>query len=259
MNNKIKLKSIIVTIAIIFTFLSMSNDIFAMNAKTTEKILMNRSKFSNIDFLLSYGNSYLQKSFDSLNSSRCVHLTNVQLPLVQSVQENNYYCVPACLQMVLRFKNINKTQQELANEMNTVPVTGTEYIDLARVANKYLFNDESVEMNEAGYHIQTLTQYDTNPQIAIDFENRVRLDISTNDPIFVAVDVSELYPNLGHGNHMIIITGYALYEGTNNIAYYYYIDPSYMVQDDVNGGLKTVTKEILNEAIINNVEPAYIY
>lgn len=195
---------------------------------------------------------------DSNEDQKCIPLTKIQLMLSQSVQENNYYCVPACLQMVLKYKNINRSQSELAAELNTKEITGTEYIDLTRVVNKYLFNNENVGYNEPGYHIQTLTRYDNNPQIANVFERRVRSDISTDDPVFVAVDVKALYPHLNSGNHMIVVTGYALYEGTDNIAYYY-IDPSYVVQDSVYGGLKTATKEELINAIIVNDEPAYIY
>lgn len=194
----------------------------------------------------------------SVQESR-MPVDKIQLQVVQSVQENNYFCVPACLQMVLRYKGIEKSQIELSEEMNTKPVTGTEYVDLARVANKYLFNNETVGPNDIGYHIQTLNRNDTNPEISSTFEKRVRLDISSNDPVFVAIDVNALYPNLSSGNHMIVIIGYALYSGTDNIAYYYYIDPSYVVQDETYGGLKTVTKEKLINAIVVNEEPAYIW
>lgn len=185
--------------------------------------------------------------------------TKVQLILNQCVQENSYFCVPACLQMVLKYKNIEKSQSELAVELNTKQNTGTEYVDLVRVANKYLFNNENVGHNELGYHIQTLNRYDRNPQIAIDFERRVKTDISSDDPVFVAIDVNALYPNLNRGNHMIVVTGYALEKGSDEIAFYYYIDPSYVVQDSIYGGLKKVTKEELINAIVINEEPAYIY
>lgn len=196
---------------------------------------------------------------NSSENMNTVSSTKIQLTLNQSVQENGYYCVPACLQMVLNYKNIEKSQSELAVELNTKQSTGTEYVDLARVANKYLFNNVNVGDNEPGYHVQTLNRYDRNPQIAIDFERRVRTDISTNDPVFVAIDVNALYPHLNSCNHMIVVTGYALEEGSDEIAFYYYIDPSSVVQDSVYGGLKKVTKDELINAIIVNEEPAYIY
>lgn len=210
------------------------------------------------------GTKYTDESEEDLevnSSENTNHISSakVQLILNQSVQENGYFCVPACLQMVLKYKNIEKSQSELAAELNTKQNTGTEYVDLARVANKYLFNNENVGYNEPGYHIQTLNRYDRNPQIAIDFERRVRADISTNDPVFVAVDVNALYPNLNSANHMIIVTGYILEEGKDEIAFYYYIDPSYVVQDSIYGGLKIATKEELINTIVVNKEPAYIY
>ncbi|WP_323090536.1 C39 family peptidase [Allobaculum sp. JKK-2023] len=182
----------------------------------------------------------------------------IRLPLESIVQENNYYCVPACMQMVLRYKGIEKTQTELAGEMNTSPTTGTEYADLTRIANKYLFQNENVGPNEPGYHIQRISRYDTNPDLYTQFEQRVRQDIGTNDPIFAAVDVQALYPQHKSANHMVLITGYALFAETDNIAYYYYIDP-YYEQDSVYGGLKTVTAEQLMNAIVINEEPAYIW
>ena len=188
-----------------------------------------------------------------------IELTKLILPVEQNVQENGYYCVPATLQMLFKYKNISITQDQLAIELNTSPETGTEYIDLARVANKYLFNNENVGENDPGYHIQTINRYDDDPQIALDFERRVKTNISNNDPTFVAVDVNALYPHLSSANHMVLLVGYSTFGNTDNIAYYYYIDPSYVVQDPIYGGLKIVTKEKLVDAIIQNVEPAYIW
>lgn len=195
------------------------------------------------------------------NNTDTFSATKFQLELtsLQSVQENNYFCVPACLQMVLRYKGTEKSQSELAKEMQTKPITGTEYLDLARVANKYIFNNEQVGPNDAGYHVQTLTRYDSNPNIMVDFEHRVRTDIETKDPIFVAIDVETVYPDLYSGNHMVVLIGYSLFAGTSDIENFYIIDPSYTIQDTIYGGLKVVDKETLEKAIINNEEPAYIY
>ena len=60
-----------------------------------------------------------------------------KLPIVQSMQETSYYCVPACIQMALRYHAIESTQQHLAQQLHTDPVTGTEYVDMARVLNSY--------------------------------------------------------------------------------------------------------------------------
>ncbi|MEG2550468.1 MAG: C39 family peptidase [Erysipelotrichaceae bacterium] len=181
----------------------------------------------------------------------------MQLDLIQSVQENNYYCVPACVQMILRYHNIEVSQERLATEMNTHPITGSEYIDTAKVLNKYLFNKSEVKGNEPGYRIQTIGINDQNPQIMIDLQQRIKMDIKTGDPILVAINQNILYPKLNIANHMILIIGYDLLE--DQIQSYHYIDPSYAVQDEIKKGFKTVSVEALRQAIINNEEPAYIW
>lgn len=182
----------------------------------------------------------------------------VMLNVPTRVQETSYYCGPASLQMVLNYKGISVSQSELAVQLNTHPVTGTEYVDLQRVANHYLFGKDSVGANESGYHIQTLNRYDTDSQIAIDFARRLKTDISTNDPIFAAIDIHTIYPEYANGNHMVVVNGYTI-NSENNIDSIYFMDPSYRVQDATYGGLKKVDFNHFISAIINNDEPAYIY
>ncbi|MEG0709660.1 MAG: C39 family peptidase [Longicatena sp.] len=185
--------------------------------------------------------------------------TKVLLPIHQRIQENSYYCVPACLQMVLNHHGITMSQERLAIEMNTSAKTGTEYEDLKRVANKYIFHNENVGVNDIGYHVQTIKRLDTNPQIKNDFEQRVKQDMKSGDPVFVAVDLQALYPNLPTANHVILVTGYVLAQDSSQIAKYYYIDPYHKVQDETYGGLKIVTSEELIYALVNGEEPAYIW
>ncbi len=85
-----------------------------------------------------------------------ISLNKTLLSVPQSVQENGYFCVPACLQMVLAFHGIVQTQSILALQMNTSSITGTEYIDLARVVNQYLFNCTVPTDSQGGYLIQKL-------------------------------------------------------------------------------------------------------
>lgn len=188
-----------------------------------------------------------------------ISLTSFRIPIQQSVQENGYFCVPACLQMVLRVHGIEVSQNLLAQEMNTSSVTGTEYVDLQRIVNKYCFGSENINDNQPGYHIQTIAIGDNSNATMSTLENRIRADMASNDPVFIAIDRAYLYPNLSHGNHMIILIGYSTFTGTNTIANYYIIDPSYVVQDPVYGGLKIVTPEELLNAIAYNEEPAYIW
>lgn len=182
-----------------------------------------------------------------------------ELKVPQSVQETSYYCGCAALQMVLRYHGIEKSQTELAKEMHTDPVTGTEYDDLARVANKYLFDTESASPQGSGYRVQRIAINDRNPLIEEVFEERVKQDIASQDPIFVAVDVKALYPQLHHGNHLIVIYGYECYDNREEIAWYKIIDPSYVIQDEVYGGRKRVSAKELINAIVTDEEPAYIW
>lgn len=183
----------------------------------------------------------------------------VQLTLSQSVQETNYYCVPASLQMVLNYHGIDVSQGQLAREMNTSPVTGTEYADLAKIANSYLFGKSTVSDHEPGYHVQTLSVNDQGPETAETFEERVIQDINTKDPVFAAVNIHALYPDLPVANHMIVIVGYVMHHNSDRIAFYYAIDPYTKVQDAAYGGLKIFTSDEIINAMITNDEPAYIW
>lgn len=185
------------------------------------------------------------------------------LSVPQFVQENSYFCVPACLQMVLAFHGIQQSQATLAFQMNTSPITGTEYVDLAYVVNQYLFNCEVPTDQQVGYRVQRFSPLATmmSQEEKDLFRQRIFLDISTQDPIFVAVNRNILYPELSAANHMVIIVGYALFEATNQLAYYYLIDPSYQVQDHLYGGLKVITEDELIKGIMLNEEKekAYIW
>ncbi len=246
---------------IVVYFMNDVNKEYIVDVEDTnqEVAQMQKEHSQQIKTVLQKGNQTLLEWVSLEENSEVEQTREVYIPLEQSVQETNYYCAVATLQMVLKNKGIDMSQDVLANEMNTVPITGTEYVDLARVANKYLFQDEYIEAHESGYRVQTLQRYEQSEQMIADFERRVKLDMSTNDPVFVAIEVHTIYPEIGYGNHMIIVTGYTLKEGSDEISHYYYIDPSYLVQDEVYGGLKIVEKELLYQAIVDNVEPAYIY
>lgn len=183
----------------------------------------------------------------------------VQLAIKQRIQETNYYCVPATVQMVLHSFGIDVSQENLAREMNTQPKTGTEYVDLAKTLNGYLFHKGLANEHESGYHIQTIARNDQDQAIARDFEKRVIEDIDTNYPVFVAVDTHTLYPEIPIANHMIIVTGYVLHKDKDQVAFYYAVDPYAPVQDPIYGGLKIFTSEALIKALIVNDEPAYLW
>lgn len=182
----------------------------------------------------------------------------VMLDVPQRVQETGYWCVPGALQMVLAYKGIDASQTTLAERMNTKPVTGTEYVDLARVANAYLFGEETATPSGAGYRVQTIAIGDRDPSVAQTFADRAKADLADDYPVFAAVDVHVLYPWFGHGNHVVVVMGYDTDE-TGTITQYHILDPSYNMQDPVHAGHKVVDANTMMSAIVDNEEPAYIW
>ncbi|MCR5795768.1 MAG: C39 family peptidase, partial [Solobacterium sp.] len=162
-------------------------------------------------------------------------LFKVRLQIPQSVQENGHYCGPACLQMALSYKGIEKTQDELAHELNTSMVTGTEYADMARVLNTYLFGCEVPQSGQPGYRVEYLTPSAATDDVMETLKERVIRDIRTEDPVFIAVNLHELYPELPAANHFVIVSGYQMQDG--EILYYYIVDPYWKVQSDTYQGL----------------------
>lgn len=177
----------------------------------------------------------------------------------QSDQENSFYCGPAVVQMVLDHFLISKTQKELADEMNTVAITGTEYVDMARILNRYIFQKEQVLGSESGYRVQTLNISETNPDVLSSIHTQLQQNIQEGYPSILAVNLNTLYPEQVSVNHFVVCNGYILKRNSNEIAFYYIIDPYYEVQDTQYGGVKVFTPEELERAIIENVEPAYIW
>lgn len=191
-----------------------------------------------------------EKSVESENP------TLLALDIPQRIQETDYYCVPACIQMAFSYFNIPIEQKELADFMHTSSVTGTEYADMTAALNHYIFSPESTR--QGTYHVQTLALQDTNPQHKIVFEQRVKKDLEDGYPLFAAVNLHILYPNLPAANHMIIIKGMKLSAQGEPLSYTI-LDPYHKVQDPVYGGLKEFSADTLWKAIIANEEPAYLW
>lgn len=181
----------------------------------------------------------------------------VRIDLPQSIQENGHYCGPACLQMVLAYHGIQRSQSVLAQELNTSAVTGTEYADTARVLNTYLFDCEQPGAGAPGYRAEYLVPGQVDEAVMDLFSRRVKQDISTGDPVLAAVDMQTLYPQMPKANHFVVITGYKTLN--NEITYYYAVDPYGPVQDSHYKGLKIFTPEEIRQAFNANTEPAYVW
>ena len=180
-----------------------------------------------------------------------------RIDVPQSVQENGHYCGPAVLQMVLAYHGIYRSQTQLAQELNTSMVTGTEYADMARVLNTYLFDCEVPQAGQPGYRVEYLTPGCADEAVMEKLEERVLRDVATDDPVFIAVNMHELYPDLGNANHFVLVTGYQMQYG--HILYYYVVDPYWAVQHPSYKGLKIFTPEELRRGFDTNTEPAYVW
>lgn len=181
---------------------------------------------------------------------------SVYLDIPQRIQETDYYCVPACVQMALQYFGITSEQSVLASEMKSSHITGTEYIDMARVLNQYIF--DSSTGRKGGYDVQTLSVLESNPESRDLFYQRVKKNMDDGYPSFAAVDLHALYPELPKANHMVIITGYQL-SIKGEVLSFTILDPYGKVQDPVYGASKTFPPGILWQAVIQNEEPAYLW
>ena len=170
------------------------------------------------------------------------------------IQENGHYCGPACMQMVLAYHGINADQATLARELNTSFVTGTEYADVARVANSYLFP------NGGGAYRSVIWLTDsTDSSLRETFESRVRQDMKTGDPVFAAISLHTIYPDLPTANHLVLIIGCRVNTVNDRIVSYEILDPYSGAQPYTDHGHKSVTADTMWKAMNSNSEPGYIW
>lgn len=183
---------------------------------------------------------------------------SIRLAVPQFVQETNYYCAVACLQMVLAYHGINVSQSTLAAGLNTSPVSGTEYADLAREASKYIFGKAPENDTEPGYRALLWTRNAGTDQMKEQFFARANADLRSGDPVFVSIN-----PHLAYGEsvetvHELVLYG-ADFDEQGNATHYYCIDPYGKYQDSAFGGKKVFTADELWNAMNNNPEPGYVW
>ena len=180
------------------------------------------------------------------------------LDVKQKIQENDYYCSPASVQMALNYYGIEVSQDVLAKEMNTEYLTGTDYKDMTKVLNNYLYNTFSYDPKGDGYHIHSIEgKYDYEKEEEL-FRRRILKDISSNKIVFLNVRIQALYDGYNDVSHSVILVGYK-FDKENNQMFYYIMDPYGKVQDDIYEGLKIISEEEIMRSIITNLEPAYIW
>ncbi len=197
---------------------------------------------------------------ESSSSSRLAGPQSIQISLPQKVQETNWHCAPACLQMILESHGVYRTQYDLGVLMNTQEEVGTEPEDVARVASNLLYDAPvATGPDDPGYQVTRLTPYGATEEDKALFCERVIRDIQAGAPVFVQIDVANTYgPSYAHVVHEGLIYGIELDEN-GTLTQLHFIDPSYDQQDGQNEGRKVFTVDELWTGMINNQEPAYIW
>lgn len=108
-------------------------------------------------------------------------------------QETNYYCVPACSQILIEYvTGAKKSQNELAGMMKTVEGRGTYMSDAQPVITQLTGVNYELGNNTYSHYYQNMVA-----------------DINANYPVIYSVDASVF--GYGHGNygHAVLGNGYA--------------------------------------------------
>lgn len=181
-----------------------------------------------------------------------------RLEVPMQIQRAWNTCAPTSVSMILAYRGVQASQEELAREMGTDETFGTHNVNAIRVLNQYLFGYEEVPVGQAGYHLATVTSSALNSEDMRLFKERLRKNIDDGYPLYYTIDNASIYP--GHkGEHNVVGTGYELSADGSDVFAVYYIDPSYTVQDPIYGGLKKVTPEELLAAMCACQEPNYAW
>lgn len=181
-----------------------------------------------------------------------------RLEISQQVQRAWNTCAPTTVSMMLSSRGLTVSQEVLAREMGTDESFGTHNADAIRVLNRYLFGYDYPKDNQSGYRLATVTTSDPQSSEMKLFKERLKQNIKDGYPMYYTFDNARIYPG-SKGEHNVIGTGYQLTEDGTDIAYIYYIDPSYVQQDAQYGGLKKITPEELFYAMLTCVEPNYAW
>ena len=181
-----------------------------------------------------------------------------RLEVPMQIQRAWNTCAPTSVSMILAYRGVQASQEELARAMGTDETFGTHNVNAIRVLNQYLFGYAEVPAGQAGYHLATVTSSASNSEDMRLFKERLRKNIDDGYPLYYTIDNASIYP--GHkGEHNVVGTGYELSADGSNVLAVYYIDPSYTVQDPVYGGLKKLTPEELLAAMCACQEPNYAW
>lgn len=185
-------------------------------------------------------------------------IRSIRLDVPQILQETNYYCGVACLQMVLAYHGIEESQDVLAAALHTHPVTGTEYEDLAREASTYIFGRVPEDDSQPGYRAFKWNRNQGTEQTKEQFFSRTNTDLRSEDPVFISLNPSMVYEEGADAVHILVLYG-ADFDEEGSATHYYCIDPYGKYQDAIYGGKKVFTADELWNAMNNNPEPGYVW
>lgn len=199
-----------------------------------------------------------QETIDRLERELAGAGRKVMLNVTPQVQRAWNTCAPTTVSMMLSSRGISVSQEVLAQEMKTDTTFGTHNANAIQVLNRHLFGYDMPQANQAGYRLETVATSDVNSEQMRLFKERLKQNIADGYPMYYTFDCATIYPG-SYGEHNVIGVGYQLSEDGSDIAYLYYLDPSYTKQDPVYGGLKKVTPKELFEGMLTCVEPNYAW
>lgn len=199
-----------------------------------------------------------QETIDRLEREQAGVGKKVMLHVTPQVQRSWNTCAPTTVSMMLSSRGISVSQEVLAQEMKTDTTFGTHNANAIQVLNRHLFGYDMPQGNQAGYRLETVTTSDVSSEQMRLFKERLKQNIADGYPMYYTFDCATIYPG-SQGEHNVIGVGYQLSEDGSDIAYLYYLDPSYTKQDPVYGGLKKVTPKELFEGMLTCVEPNYAW
>ncbi|HFU4449414.1 TPA: C39 family peptidase [Streptococcus suis] len=199
-----------------------------------------------------------QETIDRLEREQAGVGKKVMLNVTPQVQRAWNTCAPTTVSMMLSSRGISVSQEVLAQEMNTDTTFGTHNANAIQVLNRHLFGYDMPQGNQAGYRLETVTTSDVNSEQMRLFKERLKQNIADGYPMYYTFDSATIYPG-SYGEHNVIGVGYQLSADGSDVAYLYYLDPSYTKQDPVYGGLKKVTPKELFEGMLTCVEPNYAW
>ena len=150
----------------------------------------------------------------------------VMLNVSPQVQHSWNTCAPTTVSMILSTQGITVSQEILAREMQTDETFGTHNVNAIQILNYHLFGYVIPKNGQAGYRLETVTTSDVNSKQMLLFKERLKQNIADGYPMYYTFDCAKIYPG-SYGEHNVIGIGYQLSEDGSDIAYLYYIDPSY--------------------------------